>query len=238
MMTSTRSGLVNAAGESAINQLTGDASIFDMAAAGEGLKVSAEVEEGIGSLMASMKEEDENNAKFLLDIYFNEERSIHRPFSGFLMAWTNGGFAHGGGDEKVYFCPNKVDRDGVTKICAAPMPPNLIKHKIGICVSCQRPSHDRDFVGEVFFKLPMQSWAAVIERYFFRLNCNTDIRIGVMRNNLMSAAGAEQTSEQRGEVLKKVRMQREWVRYSLHSIIKDGSGGATLAARINAFLRA
>lgn len=229
------SGMVNSAGESAINQLTGDTSIFDMAGAGADLKVSAEVEEGIDSLMKSMKADDEDNAKFILDIYFNEERSAHRPFSGFLMAWTNGGFAHGGGDEKVYFCPNKVDRDGVTKVCAAPMPPNLIQHGIGICVSCQRPSHDRDFVGEVFFKLPLSSWAAVIERYFFRLGCNADVRIGIMRGDIR---GAAQELQEQGIKLNRTRTQREWVRYSLKSIIRDGNAGATLTSRLNAFLRA
>lgn len=235
-MAARRGGEVNAKGESAI--ITGSDEIFDMVAAAEGLKVSAEVEEQVEALMKSMKEEEGNKAKFILDVYFNEERSMHRPFSGFLMAWTNGGFAHGGGDEKVYFCPSKVERQGHTKICAAPLPPNLIKHGMGICVSCQQPSRDKNFVGEVFFKLPMSSWAAVIERYFYRLNCDADVRIGIMRGDLRAAAQVEQTAEKRGELLGQVRQRREWVRYSLNSIIKDGSAGATLKARLNAFLRA
>lgn len=234
----TRSGLVNAQGESAIKQLTGNDDIFDMVAAGQDLKVSPEVEEQVEALMKSMKEEDEHKAKFILDIYFNEERSVHRPFSGFLMAWTNGGFFHGGGDEKVYFCPAKVERDGHTKICAAPMPPNLIKHHMGICVTCQQPSKDKNFVGEVFFKLPMSSWTSVIERYFYRLNCNADIRIGIMRGDLRAASVLQASSEKQGEMLRKVRQQREWVRYSLAAIIKDGAAGATLGSRLNAFLRA
>lgn len=229
-------GLVSPTGESAIRQLTGDNSIFDMVATGKDLQVSPEVEEQIQALMGTMTETGE--AKFLLDIYFNEERSIHRPFSGFLMAWTNGGFAHGGGDEKVYFCPSKVERNGQTKICAAPMAPNLIKHGVGVCVTCQQPSRDKQFVGEVYFKLGMSSWAAVIERYFFRLECNADIRLGIMRGDLRKTTEIEQTSERQGELLENLRFRREWVRYSLKSIIKDGTSGATLESRLNAFLRA
>lgn len=234
----TRSGQVNAKGESAIKQLTGNDDIFDMVAVGQDLKVSPEVEEQVESLMKSMKDEDGHKAKFILDVYFNEERSMHRPFSGFLMAWTNGGFAHGGGDEKVYFCPAKVERGGHTKICAAPLPPNLIKHGLGVCLSCKQPSPDRTFVGEVFFKLPMSSWAAVIERYFYRLNCNADIRIGIMRGDLRAASVPQTSSEKQGEMLRNVRQRREWVRYSLPAIIKDGAAGATLGSRLNAFLRA
>jgi hypothetical protein len=229
-------GLVSPTGESAIRQLTGDNSIFDMVATGKDLQVSPEVEEQIQALMGTMTETGE--AKFLLDVYFNEERSIHRPFSGFLMAWTNGGFAHGGGDEKVYFCPSKVERNGQTKICAAPMAPNLIKHGVGVCVACQQPSRDKQFVGEVYFKLGMSSWAAVIERYFFRLECNADIRLGIMRGDLRKTTEIEQTSERQGELLENLRFRREWVRYSLKSIIKDGTSGATLESRLNAFLRA
>lgn len=228
---------VRANGESAIQQMTGDSSIFDMVAAGENLRVSDEVERGVSALMESIKD-DNAKAKFVLDIYFNEERSVHRPFSGFLMAWTNGGALHGGGDEKVYFCPAKVERGGHTKICAAPLPPNLIKHGIGICLSCKQPSTDKNFVGEVYFKLPIGSWAAVIERYFFRLECNADIRIGIMRGDLRKTAAEEQIRQMGGDKLEDVRAQRMWVRYALASLIKDGSSGATLNARLNAFLRA
>lgn len=233
----SRSGAVSGSGESAIRQLTGDNDIFDMVAAGENLQVSPEVEAGIEKLMKTLAAEDAK-AKFILDVYFNEERSSMRPFSGFLMAWTNGGFAHGGGDEKVYFCPAKVERGGHTKICAAPIAPNLTKHGIGVCLSCKQPSRDRNFVGEVFFKLPLSSWAAVIERYFFRLDCNADIRIGIMRGDLRKTSEQEQGRTQGGDRLEDLRARREWVRYALPAIIKDGSSGATLGSRLNAFLRA
>lgn len=232
-------GAVSSKGESAINRLTGDANIYDMVSVGQSMKVSPEIEEQIHRTMEALFPSVDQPAKFLLDIYFNEERSLHHPFSGFLMAWTNGGFAHGGGDEKVYFCPQVVEgKDGMKKRCAAPMPPNLIQHKFGVCLSCKRPSPDKNFVGEVYFKLPIESWAPVIQRYFFRLECNADIRLGIMRGDLRAATEEEQVRDLRGEKLEKVRRDREWVRYALKDLIRDGASGATLESRINAFLRA
>lgn len=233
-MSSGARGLVDSKGRSA----TGDPTIFDMVMDGENLKVTPEVEAQVAELMKLMTVKDELKAKFILDVYFNDERSHFRPFSGFVMVWTNGGAFHGGGDEKVYLCPQKVEKKGETKICAAPIPPNLIKHKLGICLACKTPSEDKKLIGEVLFKLPLSSWAAVLERYFYRLDCNADLRIGIMKGDLVKAAGLEQERQMHGDKLNKVRRDRSWVRYSLHDLVRDGASGATLQSRLNAFLRA
>ncbi len=230
-------GYVNAKGESAINQMTGDPDIFDMVALGQDLKLAPELEAKLAEDMKKILP-TEDRAKFLLEIMFHDERSMHHPFSGLLMAWSNGGFAHGGGDEKVYFCPQKVERDGHTKICAAPMPPALIKHDIGICLACRQPSESKKFVGEVFFKLPMQHWVTVLTRYYARLDSNCDVKISIMQGDLRKAAAAEQEREHRGEKLEKIRRPRQAVRYSLKSIIRDTSAGATLESAFKAFLTA
>lgn len=232
-----RSGTVNAKGESAINQITGDPHIFDMVAAGKDLKLVPELEAQLAEDMKKILPQ-EDRSRFLLEVFFNDERSLHRPFGGFIMAWTNGGQFHGGGDEKVYFCPNKVDKNGETKICAAPMPPSLIRHGIGMCLSCRQPSADRNFVGEVYFKLPMQHWVTVLTRYYARLDCNADLKISVMQGELRKASDIEQEKELRGDVLEDLRAKRYSVRYSLKSIIRDTSAGATLESAFSAFLRA
>lgn len=229
---------VSVKGESAINKMTGDESIFDMVLEGQNIQVTPEIEEKVKGLMGLMTDRDTLKAKFVLDVLFNDERSNFHPFAGFVMAWTNGGALHGGGDEKVYFCPQKVERKGHTAICAAPIPPNLIKHGMGLCLACKRPSKDKDFVGEVLFKLPMGSWPKVLERYFYRLECNADIRIGVYKDDLREATAREQERQMHGDLLNKVRRDREWVRYALADLVKDGASGATLQGRLNAFLRA
>jgi hypothetical protein len=229
--------MVNAEGESAIKEMTGNPDIFDMVAAGKDLKLTPELEAQMAESMKALLP-SEDAGKFLLEIVFVEDRSMHRPFSGMLMAWMNGGFAGGGGDEKVYFCPNKVERNGQMKVCAAPMPPKLIKHGIGICLSCRQPSEDKKFIGEVFFKLPMQHWVAVVTRYYARLESNCDLKISVMHGDLRKVAAEEQARELRGEKLESTRRMREAVRYPLKSIIRDTGSGATLESAFKAFLTA
>lgn len=229
---------VDAKGQSAINKMTGDPGVFDMVMAGQDLQVTPEIEAQVKDLMGKLVDQDTLKSKFVLDVLFNDERSHFRPFSGFIMAFTNGGALHGGGDEKVYFCPQKVERNGQTALCFAPIPPNLIKHGVGVCLACKRPSADKNFVGEILFKLPMDSWPKVLERYFYRLECNADIRIGIFKDDLRDAAAQEQARSMHGDVLNKVRREREWVRYKLADLVKDGTAGATLQGRLRAFLRA
>lgn len=230
--------LVNMQGQSAIQQMAGDPNVFDMVTQGKDLVVSPEIEAQVKALMGKITDRDTLNAKFVLDLFLTEERSKFRPFTGFLMGWTNGGALSGGGDEKIYFCPQKVDRNGETSICGAPLPPNLIKHGIGMCLACKRPSEDKNFIGEILFKLPMDTWPKVLERYFYRLECNTDIRICVLKGDLKDAAMAEQERQMHGDRLNKVRAEREWVRYRLEDLVKDSSAGATLQGRLRSFLNA
>lgn len=215
-----------------------NANIFDMVAKGNDMVVSPEIEGQVKALMGQITERDQLKAKFVLDLFFTEARSLTKPVTGVLMAWTNGGALNGGGDEKVYFCPKKVDRNGQTSICGAPIPPNLIRHNIGICLACKQPSEDKNFIGEVLFKLPMDTWPKVLERYFYRLECNADVRICVFKGDIKQAAQAEQERQMHGDKLRKIRGEREWVRYALPSIIKDTSAGATLQGRLKAFLNA
>lgn len=230
--------LVNAKGESAINKMTGDASIYDMVEAGGNLNLAPEVEEALEQKMKSLLgDPDDFNARYVLEILFTDDRSLHKPFGGMLMVWTNGGYAHGGGDEKVYLCPHKVDKNGQTKHCGAPIPPSLVMHGLAACAVCKNPSHDKDLVGEVFFRIPMVSWAKVVERYFYRLDCQADIRIGILKGDLHAAAISEQERENRGDKLETVRKEREWVKYSLPALIKDGTSGASLNSRFSAFLK-
>lgn len=229
-------GYVSPKGESATGSMPGQPGVFDMIEAGNDLKLSDELEEQIRKLVGTQDPKAE--ARFLLEVIFNEDRSVHRPFGGFLMAWTNGGFAHGGGDEKVYFCPNKVEKNGHTKICAAPLAPNLVKHNIGICVACKQPSQSKRFVGEVYFRLPVQHWATVLTRYYARLDCNADLKITMMRGDFRVASEKEQEKAMHGDLLDDLRSKRGSLRYSLRSIIQDTANGATLETVFNAFLRA
>lgn len=226
-------------GKSAINRLTGDDSIYDMVAAERGMALAPEAQVRVAQLMESMRGgETKVRSRFLLDVMFNTGRSAFRPYDGLIVAYTNGGFNHGGGDEMVYFCPRKVEKNGQTKICATPLPPIAIKGKIAVCPVCESMSHDRELIGQVYAKLSVENWTALVTRMFYRLDCNADIRICVLRDDLHRATEDEQARNRGGDQFRKLYEDLQWVRYNLASMIQDTASGATLEHCINAFLRA
>jgi hypothetical protein len=231
-------GLVGADGRSAIQRLTGDDSIYDMVEAAQGLVLSPEAAANVERTMKALRGQEETKAQFLVDVMFNKGRSAHRPYDGLLVAYTNGGFAHGGGDELVYFCPRKVEKNGQTRLCAAPLPPIAIQGKTAVCPVCRQVSRDRELVGQVYAKLSTQNWATLVTRMFYRLDCNADLRICILKGDLHRTTEEEQQKSTGGEKLYAVYDEHQWIRYSLASMIKDTASGATLDHCINMFLRA
>jgi hypothetical protein len=210
-----------------------------MVEAAQGMVLSPEVAERVERTMKALRaQEDQVRSRFLLDVMFNKGRSIHRPYDGLLVAYTNGGFLHGGGDEMVYFCPNKVEKNGHTKLCATPLPPIAIQGKVAVCPVCETPSRDRELIGQVYAKLTTQNWAALVTRMFYRLDCNADLRICILKGDLRKTTEEEKEKSSGGEKLHRLYNEHQWVRYTLAQMIKDTASGATLGHCINAFLRA
>jgi hypothetical protein len=226
-------GTVDASGNSAIPQ-----GLFDMAELGNKLEDS-ELDDRIAALLKAENPPEEVKAKFKLEVIFTESRTIHAPLTGVVMAWTNGGFMHGGGDEVVYFCPKMVDApNGGTTMCREPLSILFVSKRIAVCPKCKATSDPKELVGQFFAKLPMEKWATLVTKMFGVLGCNADIRIGTMRGDLRRANEREDEKYMRGEHLDRVRNSREWVIYPLRNIIKDTAAGADLYNRMRAFLSA
>jgi hypothetical protein len=226
------SGYVKADGTSAVPD-----GVVDLAAAGQDLVLDAAVAEKLETVWKDV-ERSELKARYKLEVAFTEDRSVHRPFSGFVVALTNGGFAHGGGDEAVYFCIGDVERDGVPRKCHAPLDLKWVGRDAAVCPVCRSVVRPADLAGQIYAKLPMQHWASLITRIFYKLGCDADLRIGTMRGDLRRATELEQVRERRGEHLNGVRLQRQWVIYPLANILKDTASGASLSSRVRAFLHA
>lgn len=192
----------------------------------------AEVQQAFSDLVGP---DDELQARYKLELYFMEKRSIHKPFGGFLFAWTNGGFAHGGGDESIYFCPTKLDSG---KQCLHPIHIQFISKRVAVCEKCKQAHDPRHLVGQIWAKLSFQKWSELITRYFRILGSSADIRLGMMPGDLHGATKREMEKPCYGEILNKIRMERQWVIYELHRIVQDTSNGAELEGRIRAFLSA
>jgi len=232
-------GYVRGDGRSAIQRLTNDDSIYDMVEAANGMVLSPEVAERVERTMKALRgQENQVRSQFLVDVMFSRGRSAFKPYDGLIVAYTNGGFMHGGGDEMVYFCPRRVEKNGQTKVCATPLPPIAIQGKVAVCPTCEKPSRDKDLIGQVYAKLTTQNWATLVTRMFYRLDCNADLRICTLKGDLHQATAEEKEKQRGGERLNKVYTEQVYVRYTLASMIKDTASGATLDHCINMFLRA
>jgi hypothetical protein len=225
-------GLVGADGRSAL-----PAGIVDHSEGHENVALSAEVQARLDRLWKE-SDLDKLRAKYKLEIAINEERSTIKPYTGLVTAWTNGGFANGGGDESIYFCPSLVEKNGQTKTCSAPIDLKWIGKAAAICPTCRQAVDPKQLCGQVGYKMTTQNWAAVITRMWLGLEGNADIRLGVMVGHLRARTDdvMKKTSLSAGDKLDGTRLQRKWAAYPLKNIIKDTSAGADLQKRIEAFL--
>lgn len=215
--------------------------LYDMVELGQDLVLDPKIEEQLQELYE--REETGANQKlkatYKLELVVNSQgRSMHKPFAGFLMAWTNGGFAHGGGDEVVYFCAQKTEKNGEEKTCGAPLDLKWVSKKVVVCPKCRQACEPEELCGQIFARLPMQHWASLVLKCFEALNFDADIRMKTMKGDLRVATAKEQERFRGGDLLREVRSQQEWVIYPLQNIMKDTAAGADLYTRIRSFLAA
>jgi hypothetical protein len=205
--------------------------IVDTSAGADDFELHPELEKDIDRILGLKKAK----AKYKLEISFSEERSAHRPFAGIVSAFSNGGFAHGGGDEGIYFCPQPLE-DG--KLCYHPLDPIWLSNGHAVCPSCRNVLDPKKLTQFVFARLTMQHWAHQMLYFFRRLEHNADIRLVFMgqANDLRKATVTELEKSKRGDVMNGVRTRRHSAIYPLANILKDTAAGADLYTRFRAFL--
>lgn len=184
---------------------------------------------------------EKNLAKYKLEVTFNNERSMHRPFGGTVTWWESGAKLHGGGDCKLYVCDCNADyRQLEGRGCGGLLPDSANGLNFIVCPSCGIMWKNEEVVGEIWYRLTMQKWADVLTKWFMRLESNADIRIKYARDDIRTAAAQEQARNRGGELLAKVRdpERRASSIYPLAHIIRDTSAGADLRGRILAYLQA
>ena len=227
------SGLVGPDGRSALPEGVIDPECEDLA-------MDPEVEEKLSELFRNaVGGDDELKARYKLDVIFQRERSAHRAYPGMIVAWTNGSFSHGGGDEAVYFCTSRVEaKDGGERTCLAPIDLKLISGRVAVCPSCRTAVRPQELQGQRFARLHTQQWAELITKYFQLLECSADIRIGVFASDLRRVSNEELERDRGGERLYRARNNRTYVIYPLSAIVRDTTAGADMQDRIKAFLSA
>lgn len=227
-------GLVGPDGRSSVPN-----GIYDMAAAAEDLVLDERVEAELHNMWEGAMDFRELTATYKLEIVFTENRSMHNPYGGFIYALTNGGYMHGGGDEGVYFCTNKVPRISGTgdKACNNPLKPEWIGTDAAVCPKCRSAIKPKELMGQVYAKITTQNWTSLALGMFRALNYDADIRVGHFKGDFRIASTIE-NSERADAAYNAVRMERQWVVYPLQNILKDTQNGAELKGRIRAFLSA
>lgn len=236
----TVSNMIGADGRSA---LPSGLDIQDYSAEADNTVLSGEAQAKYEKLIQQLDKEDEKSdlikskARFTLEIAFSEKRSMFKPFAGVVVAWSNGGFLHGGGDQAVYFCGQRIARkDGGSRTCATPLDARLITKGVAVCPSCRRASKPADLVGQVIAKSTFQNWVTLVIRMINHLECNADLRMCAIGDDLRKANELEMQKEHRGDLLTKARQARSWTSYPLSRQIKDLTAGSSLESRIRAFL--
>jgi hypothetical protein len=225
-------GRVDRDGRSALPQ-----GLVDSSAGAETINVSPEIQARLDAIFTGGGIE-EVKAKYKLEVAFNDERSMSNPYIGIVTAWTNGGFANGGGDEAVYFCTNLIDKAGVTRTCSAPIDLKFIGRHAAICPTCRSAVHPDDLAGQVTYKATTQNWAIILMKIWLGLGGDADIRMGIMRENLRQRTDdiMKRVSLSAGDKIDIARGKRHWASYPLRNIIKDTGAGADLQGRIRAFI--
>jgi hypothetical protein len=174
-------------------------------------------------------------AKYKLEIFFTQGRSLRRPYPGAISVWSSGTMLHGGGDTNVHFCPGKKLK---FNDCTGFIPNHAQGYGFLVCPTCQHVWQEHEVDDLVQYNLTTQNWAIAILKFFTRLGHNADLYLKHPLHDLRKASDLEQKKQWMGEKLSVVRTQRVKVNYTLARIIQDTSAGKDLLSCIYGFLTA
>lgn len=170
------------------------------------------------------------NARYKLEVHFGKGRSTWKAFPGAISFFLSGSKLHGGGDDKLYICPNPE--------CKGIIFPNERLGKSVVCKKCQMMFSEDVIIGELFFRLAPRDWATVIHRMFAQFDHNADIYVKYHWNDIRRQTAMEMAAKRGGEEVRKARKARGLHIYPLRNIIRDTGNGAQLYERILAFITA
>jgi hypothetical protein len=190
---------------------------------------------------------DDIRATYKLEVQFGKNRTASgRPYAGVMSAWLSGSKFHGGGDEKIFECPDPK--------CEAWILPHQITQRtvvrkeggkdveefmsLSYCGSCAQVWRSEQTIGERFFKLTEQDWAYAILKMFRRLHMDADIYLKYSREDIRHKSMMEMARNRGGEEIAKAHRLRGLHIYPLKNIVNDTKNGSELYGRIRAFINA
>lgn len=204
--------------------------------------ISADEEIAIRKRMEALDKllrEDKIKAKYKIEVQFGKGRSTWKHFAGAMTVYVSGTKLHGGGDEKLYWCPRE-DCGGIVP----PIQRFVEETKDGRsiarvpCPHCQVMWDENVLIGERLFRLSPRDWATTILRTFIMLDHNADVYVKYHPTDIRYQTEMEMARKRGGEEVNKARKNRGLHIYPLRNIIRDTSNGAVLYDRILAFIKA
>jgi len=178
---------------------------------------------------------DQQIAKYKIEVFFTHKRSGHAPHFGAIYAFESGTKLHGGGDEKIYFCPagsfGRPPCDGV-------MGGKCQGYGFLTCPKCGQTWRDAQVWGELMGNWTTQQWAEKVHRFFVILGHNADVYVKVPKVDIRKVAELEQQKQYMGEKLFTARDKRDKYIYPLKNILRDTANGSDLLSRFKALLSA
>lgn len=229
------------------SSLQRQAEIYDLEQKGE-YKPQPLTESELNALEAQVKAmqkllSEQVRAKYKLEVQFGKHRTSRgQPFAGVMSAWLSGTKFHGGGDEKIFECPNPE--------CGAWILPYQITQRtvvidgkeefksLSYCGKCGKIWESHQTIGERFCKLTEQHWAYAILRMFQKLQMDADIYLKYHPTDVRYKAMMEMARNRGGEEIAKARKNRGLHIYPLKNIIRDTKHGADLYKQIRKFINA
>jgi len=179
--------------------------------------------------------DDNNIAKYKIEVLFGKGFSTHKPSVGIMSFWESGSKFHGGGDTIMHICPGKELKKNN---CEAFIHDSSHGYGFLVCSDCGEAWNGEQVYGQVAFRLTVKDWALVVLKYYRKLGMKADVYVKYHPDDIRSAAAREQASQHMGELLAGARRSRRPRIYPLKNIIKDTSTGSDLLGRLEAFLRA
>lgn len=167
-------------------------------------------------------------ASYKIEIRFFRKRTLRGITPGMLSWWRSGKKLHGGGDEKMYMC----------HVCDTFIQAEGNVASVHYCHNCGSSYESEKAVGEMYYNLPVEKWAEVINKWFHTLGGDCDIYLKHSEDDIRTISQRDRLRRAGGDILTKMRDARGLYIYPLVNIIKDLGAGADPVKRFKAFLSA
>ena len=185
-------------------------------------------------------------ADYKIQIWFKSDRSMKKPIAFSLTAWQSGKRLHGGGDEMMFMCRRTEGSPDVTRkdIQFSHKKEKISKRGCGafipgennaglvICPSCGAQHRAEHIADAVFYRLPVEKAAHVLEKWFHKLGGRADIYAKYTPTDPRTLLMSKSTN------FTTAREKKGLTIYPLQNIITDTANGSTLHNRFKAFILA